>query len=77
MNSAEENEVCRKIVSVINEFGISDKQRSMLLYLLSLELEDITKMQEVTSFLREIFFDVFLVQQFHHYTLMLLYNHHT
>jgi len=62
MNSAEENEVCRKIVSVINEFGISDKQRSMLLYLLSLELEDITKMQEVTSFLREIFFDVFLVQ---------------
>jgi len=36
----EENEQCRLILSEINNFGISDRQRQYLIYLLALELEN-------------------------------------
>lgn len=55
---AEENEVARKIVSEISNFGVSDRQRYMIIYLLSLELEDIEKVQEISSFIKELYPDV-------------------
>jgi hypothetical protein len=50
---AEENNQARKIISEINNFGISERQRWLIMYYLALELEDIEKMQEITSFLKE------------------------
>lgn len=50
---AEENLIARKIVKEISEFGISERQRCLIMYYLSLELEDIEKAQVVSSFLKE------------------------
>lgn len=49
---SEENTFCRQIIREINQVGISDRQRVMLIYLLSLELEDIEKMQYIATMLR-------------------------
>ena len=51
---AEENEVARKIVSEISQFGVSERQKYLIMYYLSLELEDIEKAQEIASFLKEL-----------------------
>lgn len=51
---AEENKIARQIVSEIGNFGISDRQRWLIMYYLSLELEEVDKMQEVTTFLKEL-----------------------
>jgi hypothetical protein len=51
---AEENTVARKIVSEISNFGVSDRQRYLIMYYLCLELEDIEKVQEISSFLKEV-----------------------
>lgn len=51
---AEENKIARQIVSEIANFGISDRQRWLIMYYLCLELEDVDKMQEVSAFLKEI-----------------------
>jgi hypothetical protein len=50
---AEENKLARQIVSEIGKFGVSDRQRWLIMYYLSLEIEDAEKMQEVASFLKE------------------------
>lgn len=50
---AEENLTARKIVKEISEFGISERQRCLIMYYLSLELEDVEKAQVVSSFLKE------------------------
>lgn len=50
---AEENLLARKIVKEISEFGISERQRCLIMYYLSLELEDIEKAQVISSFLKE------------------------
>ena len=51
---AEENKLARKIVSEISNFGVSDRQRWLIMYYLALEIESVEKMQEVTAFLKEI-----------------------
>jgi hypothetical protein len=51
---AEENRIARQIVSEIANYGVSDRQRWLIMYYLSLELEDVEKMQETTAFLKEI-----------------------
>jgi hypothetical protein len=51
---AEENKTARQIVLEISNFGISDRQRWLIMYYLSLELEDIDMAKEVASFLKEI-----------------------
>jgi hypothetical protein len=48
-----ENLVCRQIAKEISQFGINDSQRKFLIYLLSLELEDINLMKDVTQLVRE------------------------
>jgi glutathionylspermidine synthase len=50
---AEENELCRKIVSEISQYGVSDRQRLFIVYLLSLELEDTELMQILTQTIRQ------------------------
>jgi len=49
----EENLVARKIVKEIADFGISDRQRCLIMYYLSLELEDIEKSQIISLFLKD------------------------
>lgn len=50
----EEQMTARKIVSEINNFGISERQRWLIMYFLALEIEDVDKMQEVTAMLKEL-----------------------
>jgi len=50
---AEESLVARKIVKEISTFGISERQKCLILCYLSLELEDIEKAQVIFSFLKE------------------------
>ena len=52
--TAEENEVCRKIVKEISQFGISERQRMFLIYLLALEVEDADVMRELTACVKEL-----------------------
>ena len=51
---SEENKIARQIVSEIGNFGVNDRQRWLIMYYLALEIEDVEKMQEVASFLKEI-----------------------
>ena len=51
---ADENRVASQIVSEIANYGVTDRQRWLIMYYLSLELEDVEKMRETASFLKEI-----------------------
>ena len=51
---AEENNTARQIVSEISNYGVNDRQRWLIIYYLALEIEDVEKMQEVCSVLKEI-----------------------
>jgi hypothetical protein len=51
---AEENNIVRKIVSEIINFGISERQKYLLMYYLSLELENVENAQVVSNFIKEI-----------------------
>jgi len=51
---AKESTIARKIVSEISNYGVTDRQRWLIIYYLALELEDMEKVQEVCSFLKEI-----------------------
>lgn len=47
-----ENMKCRQIVTEITNFGVNDRQIMMIIYLLSLNLEDGEKMREISSLIR-------------------------
>lgn len=49
---AEDKRIAQKIVDEINKFGISDRQRWMILHLLSLEIEDVQDMRDMVSFIK-------------------------
>lgn len=51
---AAENKTARQIVSEINNFGISDRQRWLILYQLSLELENVEEMKSMTSHIKDL-----------------------
>jgi len=51
---AEENQVCRQIVREINNFGVSQRQTLMVMYLLASELENVEQMQSLTRLIREL-----------------------
>lgn len=57
----EENVVCRKIVSEINNFGVSQRQLMMIIYLVSLQLENNEHMKELSSFVKELSPEAFLI----------------
>lgn len=50
----EENTVCRQIVREINNFGISQRQTLLLIYLLASELENVEQMRVITKLVREL-----------------------
>ena len=51
---ASENEECRKIVREILNIGITQRQQMFLIYLLSLELENIQHVKDLTDVIKEI-----------------------
>lgn len=51
---AEENEICRQVMKEINNFGISQHQSLMLIYLLATELENTEHMRAITRLVREL-----------------------
>jgi hypothetical protein len=52
---AEENEQCRQIVREINlQGGITQRQTLMLIYLLSMELENVEQMRALSKLVREL-----------------------
>lgn len=51
---AEENRVCRQIVSEISNFGITQRQSLMVMYLLATELENVEHMRVLTRAIRDV-----------------------
>lgn len=51
---AEQNAVCRQMVHNISEFGITDRQRKLLIYLLALELENVQLLQDIIDSIKTI-----------------------
>jgi len=51
---AEENDVCRKIVREIGDFGVTQRQTLYVIYLLAMELEDPEQMRSLTEHVREL-----------------------
>lgn len=49
---AEENRTAREIVKEIGNFGINERQRWMVIYLLAMELENIEDLKELTGFIK-------------------------
>lgn len=49
---AEDKKVARGIVDEINKFGISDRQRWMIIHMLSLEIENVQDMRDMVEFIK-------------------------
>lgn len=60
---AEENQACRQIVREILNFGVNDRQLINIIYLLSLQVENIEVMQALTAAVKEISPESFLTEQ--------------
>jgi hypothetical protein len=50
---ATDNNAARQIVREINLFGINDRQRWLIIHLLSLELENIDEMKSLSKFISD------------------------
>lgn len=50
--AAEENLVCRQIVREISQFGVTQRQLKLVIYLLALELENNQLMLDITSVIK-------------------------
>jgi hypothetical protein len=50
---ASDNKIAHQIVSEINQFGINDRQRWMIIYKLSLELENVQEMKDLANFIKD------------------------
>jgi hypothetical protein len=50
---AADNKVAHEIVREINQFGINDRQRWLVIHYLALELENVDEMKELTGFVKE------------------------
>lgn len=48
-----DNRAARQIVKEINDFGVSDRQRWLIINCLALELENVEEMKAITSFIKE------------------------
>ena len=51
---AEENLVCRQIVKEISMLGISERQRTFIIYLLAMELENQEHVQAITAVVKDV-----------------------
>lgn len=61
--TAEENEACRRIVSEITRFGVSQRQLKYIIYLLALNVEDVDVMRELVGAVKELAPEVFVSTQ--------------
>lgn len=52
--SKEKKMECREIVRVINEYGVSQRQKMFIVYLLSLELEDMRLVKGIAKLVGEV-----------------------
>lgn len=50
---AKENEDVRKLLSEFNQFGLNDRMRWVMIYLLGLELTNVEEMQTVAAFVKD------------------------
>jgi len=50
---AAENLLARKIVNEINQFGVNDRHKWLIIYLLGLELENIEDVKAVSQFVKD------------------------
>lgn len=50
---AADSKVAHEIVREINQFGINDRQRWLIIHYLALEIENIDEMKELTGFVKE------------------------
>jgi hypothetical protein len=57
---AEENLQCREIAAEVSNFGINQRQRMMIIYILALELENADELRAVCDAVREARGDVFV-----------------
>jgi hypothetical protein len=55
-----ENENCRKIVKEIMDFGVNQRQLGKVIYLLSLNLENIEVVQELSAAIKELIPEIFV-----------------
>jgi predicted sugar kinase len=55
-----ENENCRKIVKEIMDFGVNQRQLGKVIYLLSLNLENIEVVQELSAAIKELMPEIFV-----------------
>ncbi len=51
---AAENQTCRQIIKEINNFGVNDRQRLLLIYLLGIELENVERMRAITCLTKDL-----------------------
>jgi hypothetical protein len=51
---AEENQICRQIVREISLFGITERQRLLVIYLLAMEIEDAERMRAITTLVKDL-----------------------
>lgn len=61
--SAEENLVCRQVVREISNFGVTQRQSLMIIYLMALELENIEHMQVITQTIKGLCGELFLTDE--------------
>lgn len=50
---AEDSKIAHEILREVNNFGISDRQRWLIIYYLAMELENISEMQDLTGYIRD------------------------
>ena len=53
VESVESSIKCREIVQTVLDYGVNQKEIYQLIYLLSLELENIDHMKKITNFITE------------------------
>ena len=51
---ADENNICRQMVREINNFGVTQRQTLLVIYLLAMELENVEQMRSITKLVREL-----------------------
>lgn len=60
---AEENDIARKIVHEIMQFGVSQRQLMLIIHQLAMNLERVEHMQAITATIRELESDTFLIDR--------------
>lgn len=60
---AKENETCRKIVSEVTNFGVTQRQLKYIIYLLALNIDDVEVMRELVGAIKELSPEIFVSRE--------------